>query len=122
MPEKRLKKVKDKAKNIILFIGDGMSISQITALRLSQGGPNSRVAVDEFPYSGKVLTHSANAIVTDSASSGTAFSAGIKTNNEPAMIPGKLNGNVILKNVFIGPEPKSAAASFKLLSSFSIFA
>ena len=48
--------------------------------------------------------------------------AGIKTNNEPAMIPGILNGNVILKNVFIGPEPKSAAASFKLLSSFSIFA
>ena len=81
VPEKKLKKVKDKAKNIILFIGDGMSMSQITALRLSQGGPNSRVAVDEFPYSGKVLTHSANAIVTDSASSGTAFSTGIKTNN-----------------------------------------
>ena len=48
--------------------------------------------------------------------------AGIKTNKEPAMIPGILNGNVILKNVFIGPEPKSAAASFRPPSSFSIFA
>ena len=93
VPEKKLKKVKDKAKNIILFIGDGMSISQITALRLSQGGPNSRVAVDEFPYSGKVLTHSANAIVTDSASSGTAFSTGIKTNNRALGVD--VNGNPV---------------------------
>jgi alkaline phosphatase len=58
-----------------------MSVSQISAFRLHQGGPNSRVAVDSFPYSGQVLTHSANAIVTDSASSGTAFSTGEKTNN-----------------------------------------
>ncbi len=81
VPEKRIKQVQKKAKNIILFIGDGMSVSQISAFRLHQGGPNSRVAVDSFPYSGQVLTHSANAIVTDSASSGTAFSTGEKTNN-----------------------------------------
>ena len=81
VPVKKLKQVQNKAKNIILFIGDGMSISQISAFRLHQGGPNSRVAVDSFPYSGQVLTHSANAIVTDSASSGTAYSTGEKTNN-----------------------------------------
>ena len=81
VPVKKLKQVQKKAKNIILFIGDGMSVSQISAFRLHQGGPNSRVAVDSFPYSGQVLTHSANAIVTDSASSGTAFSTGEKTNN-----------------------------------------
>tara|TARA_B100001057_G_scaffold265755_1_gene265945 strand:- start:3406 stop:4704 length:1299 start_codon:yes stop_codon:yes gene_type:complete len=81
VPVKQLKQIKKKAKNIILFIGDGMSVSQISAFRLYQGGPNSRVIVDSFPYSGKVLTHSANAIVTDSASSGTAFSTGKKTNN-----------------------------------------
>ena len=81
VPVKKLKQVKKKAKNVILFIGDGMSVSQISAFRLHQGGPNSRVAVDSFPYSGKVLTHSANAIVTDSASSGTAYSTGEKTNN-----------------------------------------
>ena len=81
VPVKKLKQVKKKAKNIILFIGDGMSVSQVSAFRLYQGGPNSRVAVDKFPYSGKVLIHSANAIVTDSASSTTAFSTGKKTNN-----------------------------------------
>ena len=81
VPVKKLKQVQKKAKNIILFIGDGMSVSQVSAFRLYQGGPNSRVAVDKFPYSGKVLIHSANAIVTDSASSTTAFSTGKKTNN-----------------------------------------
>ena len=34
-----------KAKNVILLIGDGMSISQISAYRLISGGPNSRISV-----------------------------------------------------------------------------
>ena len=78
---KTLASVERKAKNIILLIGDGMSISQVSAYRLAQGGPNSRIAVDRFPYSGIVLTHAENAIVTDSASSATAYSTGRKTNN-----------------------------------------
>ena len=58
-----------------------MSLSQITAYRLITGGSNSRISVDNFPYSGIVLTHSEDAIVTDSASSATAYSTGFKTNN-----------------------------------------
>ena len=79
-PKKLSRNVK-KAKNIIFLIGDGMSISQVSAYRLIQGGPNSRIAVDRFPYSGIVLTHAENAIITDSASSATAYSTGRKTNN-----------------------------------------
>ena len=78
---KQLSKSSKKAKNVILLIGDGMSISQISAYRLLNGGPNSRISVDKFPYSGIVLTHSEDAIVTDSASSATAYSTGYKTNN-----------------------------------------
>ena len=78
---KPLKIPSNKAKNVILLIGDGMSISQISAYRLLNGGPNSRISVDKFPYSGIVLTHSENGIVTDSASSATAYSTGFKTNN-----------------------------------------
>ncbi len=78
---KQLSRNVKKAKNVIFLIGDGMSISQISAYRLVQGGPNSRIAVDRFPYSGIVLTHAENAIVTDSASSATAYSTGRKTNN-----------------------------------------
>ena len=78
---KALASVEQKAKNIILLIGDGMSISQVSAYRLLKGGPNSRISVDRFPYSGIVLTHAENAVVTDSASSATAYSTGRKTNN-----------------------------------------
>ena len=37
---KQLKVPTSKAKNVILLIGDGMSISQISAYRLINGGPN----------------------------------------------------------------------------------
>jgi alkaline phosphatase len=80
LTQKELVPVNNKAKNIILLIGDGMSISQISSYRLLKGGPNERLSVDKFPISGIVLTHSENAIVTDSASSATAFSTGRKTN------------------------------------------
>ena len=72
---------KDKAKNLILLIADGMSLSQVTAYRLLNGGPNHRIALDKFPTTGIVLTRSTDALITDSASSATAFSAGQKTKN-----------------------------------------
>lgn len=79
--KKDLVEVNKKAKNVILLIGDGMSASQITSYRLLKEGPNGRIAVDNFPISGIVLTHSADAIITDSASSATAYSTGSKTKN-----------------------------------------
>lgn len=79
--QKELIPVENKAKNIILLISDGMSLTQVSSYRLLKGGPNERIAVDTFPVSGIVLTHSQDAIVTDSASSATAFSTGKKTNN-----------------------------------------
>ena len=79
--KKDLVEVNKKAKMVILLIGDGMSASQITSYRLLKEGPNGRIAVDNFPISGIVLTHSADAIITDSASSATAYSTGSKTKN-----------------------------------------
>ena len=79
--QKAIIPIKNKPKNIILLISDGMSLTQVSTYRLLKGGPNERIAVDKFPVSGIVLTHSKNAIVTDSASSATAFSTGRKTNN-----------------------------------------
>ena len=78
---KELTYIDEKAKNIILLIADGMSLSQITAYRMMKGSLNERISMDHFPYSGIVLTHSYNAAVTDSASSATAYSTGFKTNN-----------------------------------------
>ncbi len=68
-------------KNIILLIGDGMGIGAITAARCFGCGPDGRLVMDSMPVTGFMLTHSANALVTDSAAAATALATGFKTNN-----------------------------------------
>ena len=79
--KKKLKTVDRKAKNIILLIGDGMGINQVTAYRIAKGGPNYISAFDKFPFSGLIKTHAVDTLITDSAASATAYSSGIKTVN-----------------------------------------
>jgi alkaline phosphatase len=40
------------AKNVILFLGDGMSIPTISAARVYIGGEEQKLSFDEFPYTG----------------------------------------------------------------------
>ena len=68
-------------KNIILLIGDGMGFGHITAARCAGPGRDGRLAIDTMPVTGLSLTHSANALVTDSAAGGTALATGVKTTN-----------------------------------------
>ena len=81
LAKKELKKIDKKAKNIILLIGDGMGINQVTAYRIAKGGPNYISAFDKFPFTGLVKTHAVDTLITDSASAATAYSSGIKTVN-----------------------------------------
>ena len=78
---KELIPVERKARNIILLIGDGMGSNQIVAYKIAKEGPNAITAFDMFPVSGFVKTHAYNTVVTDSASSATAYSSGTKTIN-----------------------------------------
>lgn len=64
--------------NIILLIGDGMSIPQVYAAMLTQDAPTS---FEQFPVSGLVKTNSKSHKITDSAAGGTAIATGCKTNN-----------------------------------------
>ena len=64
-------------KNIILFIGDGMGVSQISAAKIVKDSLN----LEQFPVSGLLSTHSADSLITDSAAAGTALATGYKTNN-----------------------------------------
>jgi alkaline phosphatase len=64
-------------KNIILFIGDGMGVSQITAGKIVKGNLN----LEEFKVVGLRTTHSQSALITDSAAAGTALATGYKTYN-----------------------------------------
>ena len=68
----------DKTPNIILMIGDGMGLSQISAGMYSNKNTS---AFEEMEYIGLSKTHSYNQLVTDSAASGTAMACGEKTYN-----------------------------------------
>ncbi|XP_037302148.1 alkaline phosphatase, tissue-nonspecific isozyme-like isoform X1 [Manduca sexta] len=70
------------AKNVILFVGDGMGINTVTATRIYKGGASHRLAFEKFPFTGLLKTYSANKMVPDSASSGTALFSGVKVNQE----------------------------------------
>ncbi len=71
--------VKEKMpKNIILLIGDGMGLSQVSAaIYYKDGTPN----FERFSTIGLSKTSSGSELVTDSAAGATVFSAGVKTYN-----------------------------------------
>ncbi len=82
----RLDGVGRKAKNVIYMIGDGMGIAHRTAARImlngvSQGKAKSLLSMDKFPYTGVVITHSLNSIVTDSSPGAACYANGNKSNN-----------------------------------------
>lgn len=64
-------------KNIILFIGDGMGLAQVTAGKVAKG----TLEMERCPVTGFVTTWSAGSLVTDSAAAATALSTGVKTRN-----------------------------------------
>ncbi|XP_030376232.1 alkaline phosphatase [Scaptodrosophila lebanonensis] len=68
------------AKNIMLFLGDGMSIPTISAGRLYLGGEEKQFAFEQFPYVGLSKTYCANMQVADSACTATAYLGGVKGN------------------------------------------
>jgi len=68
-------------KNIILYIGDGMGMSQICAARIKSLGANGKLEIEKMPISGFLNTHSIDQLITDSAAGATALASGVKTRN-----------------------------------------
>jgi alkaline phosphatase len=64
-------------KNIILFIGDGMGLPQVTAGKIAKG----KLEMERCPVTGFVTTWSSSSLVTDSAAAATALATGEKTRN-----------------------------------------
>ena len=67
-----------KPKNIILMIGDGMGLTQITAAMYMN---KNQLHLERCPTVGLIKTHAADNIITDSAASATAYACGQKTYN-----------------------------------------
>ena len=76
---------RSKAKNVILFVGDGMGISTLTAARILEGqmqgknGEEGYLSFETFPFSALVKTYNVDAQTPDSAGTMTAMMSGLKT-------------------------------------------
>lgn len=68
-------------KNVILIIGDGTGIAQITSGQYAVAGTQGRLHMQTMPVAGFVNTTSSDNLITDSASGATAYSCGLKTYN-----------------------------------------
>ncbi|KAG3275522.1 intestinal-type alkaline phosphatase 1 [Ictidomys tridecemlineatus] len=83
---KKLKPIQTSAKNLIMFLGDGMGVPTVTATRILKGqeqgklGPETPLAMDHFPYMALSKTYNVDRQVPDSAGTATAFLCGVKAN------------------------------------------
>lgn len=77
----------NRAKSVILFVGDGMGIATVTAARILDGqkkgvdGESNRLALDQFPFVALSKTYTHDAQVADSAPTASAMVTGVKTRN-----------------------------------------
>uniref|UniRef100_A0A1I8N073 alkaline phosphatase n=1 Tax=Musca domestica TaxID=7370 RepID=A0A1I8N073_MUSDO len=70
---------KKKAKNVIMFLGDGMGLTTTAAARNLLGGEHSELSFEKFPHVGLAKTYAVDKIVSDSANTATAYLCGVKT-------------------------------------------
>ncbi len=75
---------KPKAKNVIFFLGDGLSVSFRTAARImsrgmTEGKADGRLAMDDLDHMAFIGTSSTGAIATDSANTMSAYMTGHKS-------------------------------------------
>lgn len=94
-----------RAKNVILFVGDGMGISTVTASRILEGQMNgedgefNRLSFEQFPHLALSVTASHNQQTSDSAPTATAMVAGIKTNDGAISVDPSIDRNEADANV-----------------------
>ncbi|PPQ69150.1 hypothetical protein CVT25_004530 [Psilocybe cyanescens] len=104
---------KRKAKNVLLFIGDGMTQPMITAARLIahksiNGKYQSLMQMDQMDNLGHQMTHSVDSFITDSANSATALYTGKKSSVNALNVYADSS-----KNSFDDPKIETIAELFR---------
>lgn len=69
-----------RARNVVLFLGDGMSVATTTATRVYLGGEEIALPMEAFPHMGMARTYCVDYQVPDSACTSTAYLSGVKAN------------------------------------------
>lgn len=78
----------NRARNVILFVGDGMGVGTNYAIRLMAGqaegglGDDYVLPYEEFPNSALIKTYSTNGQTPNSAPTASAMNTGVKTKND----------------------------------------
>lgn len=78
----KVKLNKRRAKNVVLFVGDGMGPNTVTAARIHGFKEEGFMTWEKFPHMGMLKTYCADKIVPDSFSTATALFGGVKANYE----------------------------------------
>uniref|UniRef100_A0A8D9BH38 Alkaline phosphatase n=1 Tax=Cacopsylla melanoneura TaxID=428564 RepID=A0A8D9BH38_9HEMI len=88
-----------KARNVILFLGDGMSLATVTAARIYDGqqnghtGEEAQLSFESFPTTGLSKTYCIDKQVADSACTATAYLSGVKANYGTMGVSGLVTRN-----------------------------
>lgn len=120
-----------KAKNVILFIGDGMGVSTVTAARIYAGqkrgqtGEENVLSFENFDNVALVKTYNTNAQVPDSAGTATAMHSGKKTSIGvlgvgPEAIRGQCQSALAHPLPLLGEEVKAKGKALGIVSTARI--
>ena len=98
----------DDIRNVILFVGDGMGVSTVTAARIFAGqqrgepGEEGYLSFEEFPHLALVKTYNVDAQVPDSAGTMTALVTGHK--------PARVSSALLLRHpAGTAPHPRGTS-------------
>ncbi|NNC38896.1 MAG: alkaline phosphatase [Hyphomonadaceae bacterium] len=130
MPVKQFVSSK-KAKNVILFIGDGMGVSTITAARIFDGqskgmsGEDNQLSFETFPNVSLVKTYNLDSQVADSAGTASAMNTGFKTqigkiNVQPDALFAKCSDEAAAPPVLFADLAETAGMSTGIISTARI--
>nr|UXP86337.1 alkaline phosphatase [Megoura viciae] len=105
------------AKNVIFFIGDGMSIATLASARIymgqqqnNTGSEKEMLSFEKFPFTGLSKTYCVDSQVADSACSATAYLTGVKGNIETIGVSGAVSN----RDCLASNEPTNQAVSSML--------
>lgn len=82
---KAIQPINTRAKNVILFVGDGMDPTTVTAARIFDGqtrgedGEENMLSFENFPYVAYSKTYTTDSQISDSAGTMSAMVTGVKT-------------------------------------------
>lgn len=77
---------RNRARNVILLLGDGMSLQTIAAARMYLGGEEVSLPFEQWPHFGMARTYSVDRQVSDSANTATAYLHGVKVRSDDGCV------------------------------------